>query len=490
MVARPPFLNHLLPGMKTVFVLFTALLAAPIATHAGVQYSVVANMADADAKLPRGPWVFFGGQFYGASQQGGNNTHGTIYRFDPNSGSVTLLHTFTGGSQGTGTSNGIIRASNGFLYGVNYGGSNGVGTLFRITPAGNSFSTVYQFAALSGGNATAAPIEGSDGKLYGVTSTGGFFSNGGIFRVDLDGTNYQLLRAFSGTAGITPGGGGTYGGIIEGPDGLIYGATDSGGVADKGVIYTIDKSASPYPYTVLHEFTNTTIRAPSNTPLLASDDLLYGAATEGGRGGQGGIYRIARNGSGFEVLHEFDDNLDGYGAYSAFIEGSDGYLYGVAFFSSSNFGGVFRFRKDGGSFAVLHRFAGSLTDGAQPDSPLIETAPGVFYGTTNSSGANLFGTIFRLETTLEPPTLDVTGRKSVKFRGNRLVLRGTALDDLEVDRVEYRGTKRIKEAIGTNVWTARVRVKKTQSRVRVTLRAVDNDGLQSPPMVIRGKRVS
>ncbi|MBL9158605.1 MAG: hypothetical protein JNJ70_14090 [Verrucomicrobiales bacterium] len=476
--------------MKTILFLFTALLAAPIATHAGVQYSVVANMAEADAKFPRGPWTFFGGQFYGASQMGGNNTHGTIYRFDPNAGSVTLLHTFTGGNQGTGTSNGIIRASNGFLYGVNYGGSNGAGTLFRIDSAGNNFSTVYSFFTLSGGNANAAPIEGNDGKLYGVTSTGGFFSNGGIFRIDPDGSNHQLLRAFSGTAGITPGRGGSSGGIIEAPDGLIYGTTNSGGVADKGVVYQFDKSASPYPYTVLHEFTNTSIRSPSNTPLLASDDLLYGAATEGGRGGQGGIYRIARNGTGFQVLHEFDDNLDGYGAYSAFIEGSDGYVYGVAFFSSNNFGSVFRFRKDGGSFAVLHRFAGSPADGAQPDSPLIETAPGVFYGTTNSSGANLFGTIFRLETTLEPPTLEVTGRKSVKFRGNRLVLRGTALDDLEVNRVEYLGTKRIKEAVGTNVWTARVRVKKTQSRVRVTLRAVDNDGLLSPPTVIRGKRAS
>jgi uncharacterized repeat protein (TIGR03803 family) len=476
--------------MKTVLVLVTALLAAPIATRAGVQYSVVANMGDADAKFPRGRWVFSGGLFYGTSQMGGNNTHGTIYRFNPTTGSVTLLHTFAGGNEGTGPSSGIIRASNGFLYGVNYGGSNGAGTLFRIDSAGNNFSTVYSFFTLSGGNANAAPIEGTDGKLYGVASTGGFFSNGGIFRIDLDGTNHQLLRAFSGTTGITPGRGGSYGGIIEAPDGLIYGTTNSGGSADKGVVYQFEKTASPYPYTVLHEFTNASIRAPSNPPLLAGDNLLYGAATEGGRGGQGGIYRIARNGTGFQVLHEFDDNLDGFGAYSAFIEGSDGYLYGVAFFSSNNSGSVFRFRKNGGSFAVLHRFAGSSADGAQPDSPLIESEPGVFYGTTNSSGANLYGTIFRIETTLEPPTLDVAGRRSVKFRGNRLVLRGTALDDLGVDRVEYRGTKGIKEAVGTNVWTARVPIRKTKSRVRVTLRAIDNDGLQSPPTVIRGRRAS
>jgi uncharacterized repeat protein (TIGR03803 family) len=47
-----------------------------------------------------------------------------------------------------------------------------------------------------------------------------------------------------------------------------------------------------------------------------------------------------------------------------------------------------------GAFAVLHAFDGA--DGFRP-SPLIERAPGIFYGKTAAGGQNGYGTVFKLD---------------------------------------------------------------------------------------------
>jgi uncharacterized repeat protein (TIGR03803 family) len=469
--------------MKTSLLILTATIGSALSSMAGTQYEILANANASSADWPRGPWVYSAGYFYGASQQGGANSNGSIFRCDPATGQFFLLHSFTGGNGGTSPSTGLFESpTNGRLYGVNYGGMNNAGTIYRIDKPGNFFETIHQFTTLTGGSPDGIPIEASDGKLYGVVGSGGAFGFGGIYTINLNGTGYQLLRAFTGTSGSTRGKGEACPGLVEGTDGNLYGVTPGGGSNDTGVFFAMSKNG--VTYNVFREWPATGLHRPNKRLLFASDGNFYGSTSSGGAANRGGIFRISPTGD-YTELHEFDNSPDGYNLGGDLIEGTDGYLYGCTFFPQ---GSLFRLAKDGSSFAVLHRFTGGTTDGTQPGAPLIETAPGVFHGTTIGGGTNNDGVIFRLETTVEAPTLTLRGPRRVTFRGRSLRLRGTAADDLSVVRVEYATRTLYKPAVGTTTWKARIRVKPTSSRVKVKLRSLDNDGMLSGLTTVRARR--
>jgi uncharacterized repeat protein (TIGR03803 family) len=70
-------------------------------------------------------------------------------------------------------------------------------------------------------------------------------------------------------------------------------------------------------------------------------------------------------------------------------------------------GTIFRIQVTGVGFEVLHHFGdwASTDAGAHPSGPLVEAADGIFYGTTTGGGQNGTGTLFRLDTTVSPPTV-------------------------------------------------------------------------------------
>ncbi len=458
------------------------LLLAQTPLHAGAQFSIEFDTSAADAEIVRGGWVLSGGQFYGTSQFSDGNILGRIYRFNPATKQIAVLHTFAGAAGGA-QPHGVVEASNGLLYGTTYAGANNLGTVFRIEKGGANFTILHPYANLSGGNPSGVPIAGSDNKIYGAVESGGAFSRGGVYRIELDGTGYQLIRAHSGTAGLSPGEGCL--GVVEGPGGLLYGVTATGGANNTGVIFSLEKDGDPY--TLLHQFGAAGVRGPTCGLLLASDGMLYGVAGKGGAADKGGVYRIGTDGSGFRVIREFTNPADGHDSFKRLTEGSDGYLYGVAFYSANNSGSLFRLPKSGAGFVALRRFT-SVPDGSQPDSPLIQFAPGIFYGTTSSGGANSSGCIFRLAASLEQPAVRVAGGRRPKFRGRILRLRGTASDELGLQRVECAAGKLKRKAVGTASWTARIPVKRSAKRLTVIVRAYDHDALASVPARIVARR--
>lgn len=472
-----------------VRLLITSLaLSAGFSLQAGTVYTITGNATGSGANGARGGLVFSGGYLFGASQFGGANGEGTIFRFDPSTGMYLINHNFAAMTDGFYPAKGVILANDNKLYGVNGGGMNGLGTLFRIDQPGNTFETQRNFAALSGATPSGALIQASDNKLYGVVSTGGIAGFGGIYQINLDGTGYALIHGFTGTTGARRGKGVSCGGVVEGPGGMLYGTAYAGGNAgDTGLFFSA--STNGVSYNFMHAFDAPGLIKPCNQLMLASDGLFYGAAEQGGPDNRGGLFRIAPNGD-YEELHTFSNNLDGYGVYSPLVEGSDGRLYGCAFTSTNNNGAIFRMSKDGQNFAVLHRFTGGTTDGAQPDCTLIETSNGVFQGTASAGGANGSGIFFKIETTLEAPRIAVTGKARATFSGKTLRLRGTSSDDLEVTRVEYATKGAYKPAKGTSSWNTRIKVKPTVNRLTVRVRSADADGLFSPIQTIRARRKS
>ena len=212
------------------------------------------------------------------------------------------------------------------------------------------------------------------------------------------------------------------GGIVVGADGGYYGTTSSASSVTGGLIYR--SSADGSSIKTLYQMSTSEAYAPLAGLLVGSDGLLYGTTSLGAVGitanTTGTVFSIKTDGTGFTILHRFEpwsvSNVDGNpknadGAYpeTALIEGSDGFLYGVARAGGpEGTGTVFKVSRDGTSFKVLHTF-GAVTsdanavstfnlDGASPLGVLLQGADGFLYGTTSVGGVNGRGTIFRVGT--------------------------------------------------------------------------------------------
>ncbi|HLK60315.1 MAG TPA: choice-of-anchor tandem repeat GloVer-containing protein [Chthonomonadaceae bacterium] len=175
---------------------------------------------------------------------------------------------------------------------------------------------------------------------------------------------------------------------------MIYGALQFGGANGDGSLFRINIDGSGF--TVLHEFDGTDGANLFDPPLLvppshSSHPLLVGPTLVGGANNDGVIYRMNLDGSGFAVLHEFDGND---GAHPRDVVTLDnGTLYGQAQFGGASDLGTL-WKLDGTGFTVLHEFTGGI-DGGQPGQQLLVYHNKLF-GVTSSGGVSGYGCIFSL----------------------------------------------------------------------------------------------
>jgi uncharacterized repeat protein (TIGR03803 family) len=194
------------------------------------------------------------GNFYGTTQYGGSGNAGTVFKVTP-TGTESVLHSFAGGSDGALPQLPLTQGSDGNLYGTTpYGGKNGNGVVFRVTPAGAE-TVLYAFAGTNsdGANPFTAMVQGSDGNLYGTTSSGGDGACAGgcgsVFRITTAGVESTLyLFAPSASTGAQPPGPSA---LIQGTDGNFYGTTSAGGQFGSGTLFRLTPAGAE---TVLYSF--------------------------------------------------------------------------------------------------------------------------------------------------------------------------------------------------------------------------------------------
>ena len=313
----------------------------------------------------------------------------------------TQLRVFCPGTElGLEPSSGLIQGSDGFLYGTtSLGGGTLKGTVFKLNPDGTGFTPLHSFTgtALDGTSPYAGLTEGTDHNLYGTTWSGGDANGGTVFKLGLDGSGYQVLHSFTG--GATDGAN-SYAEILEGSDGALYGTTHYGGSTNQGVIFKLNKDGTGYQ--VVHHFTGKggDGSQPSARLIEGRDGMLYGTTYFGGSSNLGTVFKLSQDGSGFTVIHSFKGGTaEGTSPYAGLIQGLDGQLYGTTTFGgATNIGTVFKLMTDGSEYSVLHSFAGSGAAGAQPYAALLQGADGALYGTTSYGGTTNQGIVFRIET--------------------------------------------------------------------------------------------
>jgi uncharacterized repeat protein (TIGR03803 family) len=161
-------------------------------------------------------------------------------------------------------------------------------------------------------------------------------------------------------------------------------------------------AALPVVESPIYRFTNsvTTGGSPKSRLIFGSDGALYGTTCAFGpygfSGAGGSVFKINRDGSGFQVIHAFgsvpdDGGMTPYATDHALALGTDHFLYGTTYTANAGFGAVFKLAQDGSSHQIIHNFDFSQGD-RLPVAGVIQAANGALYGTTSS------GAVFKLNT--------------------------------------------------------------------------------------------
>jgi uncharacterized repeat protein (TIGR03803 family) len=336
------------------------------------------------------------GGFYGTTSGGGMMGAGTVFKLDATGANpAETLHTFVG-SDGRWSAAPLLLLD-GNLYGSAWsGGADQRGVLFELSAAGTGFLVTHSFDGHDGNGPAGILVAAMDGSLYGATFTGEFDA-GSVFRIDPGGANFATVRHFALGDGDNPSA------LMQASDGFLYGATRAGGpVPFDSEIFRLDTAG-----TVLadvHDLDPTEGSNIAGSLIEGSDGLLYGAAWSGGTGtgcdlsapGCGTIFKLAKSGASFSKIHDFSGG-SGVRPSAGLLQASDGFLYGTtsATACESAGGTIYRVQTDGSGYTVLHRFTGA--DGSSPAGALIEGADGALYGTATAGGPRSGGVAFRLD---------------------------------------------------------------------------------------------
>ena len=280
---------------------------------------------------------------------------------------IKVLHDF-GVSAGDGNlpSSALLKDSAGNLYGMtSAGGTYGLGTVYRLSPTSAASFTETILYSFKGGSADGAFPEGSlvrdsAGNLYGVTSVGG-------------------IRATVCNSSAAPG---------------------------CGVIFRLTPTTTGgWTETVLHRFTGTDGGNSFAGLVRDSKGNFYGATSAGGSKGLGTVYKLSLTSTGWKetVLHSFTGGTDGASPFmfeTALTLDGLGNIYGSTYSGGAASAGiVFKLApQTSGAWTekILYTFQGGA-DGSEPATGVILDKSGNVYGTTWRGGTQIgSGTVFEL----------------------------------------------------------------------------------------------
>jgi uncharacterized repeat protein (TIGR03803 family) len=369
------------------------------------------------------------------------------------------VHAFACNSQqfdrscpGGGAPGAIFLGSDGNLYGVaaitdSTSSESKGGLVYSLTPGGN-FHILYQFVAgtkenYPDGSSPTTLAEGPDGMLYGATSFGGKSNAGTLFRLNKDGSGFEVIRSLCESCEahqIETGpwilaGDGNFYGVAPGKDdcfhrvpcGAIYRITPATGVdkfvvqfkspteyipnlsvvAPDGTLYgTLESDgASPMLFhfdEVVGKLTTSVLDVPTGGPYAGAYSLVIGPNGnffglydyyDGQYLYATGLFEVQMNGAGLKVFPV----IPNFAFSEGMAFGSDGNIWiaqqGLTY-TYPEYGAIVTVSpKDGSLIETLQPFSPSSAVGAFPIS-FISGSDGSLWGVTAQDGQapqNQFG---------------------------------------------------------------------------------------------------
>jgi uncharacterized repeat protein (TIGR03803 family) len=402
-----------------------------------------------DGALLRDP----AGALYGANLLGGLYNDGTVFRLSPpapghSDWTLSVLHTFTGWTDGNWPSAGLVLDAEGSLYGTTqFGGVNSNGVVFKLSPPAaegdewhetvlHDFTYDFAYGDHDGAGPAAGLVMDQTGALYGTTMGGGTPDRsangfGTVFKLSPPAAGagqWQetvLYRFAGGSDGRNP-----FSALQIDSAGRLYGSTLYGGkgscadweefVVGCGTVFELIPPAAgqtTWTKTTLYAFSGGGDGGlPRGSLLRDSAGTLIGTTYQGGMGGCTDGWTVIGCGTVFmltppaagqtdwteTVVHSFN------GSDGAFPQGgvimSGGALYGMASGGgqggTGNDGVVFRLTppapgQTSWTETVLHNFD-ITTSGQTPVGELVADPTGGLFGVAYGGGQGSGGTIFEI----------------------------------------------------------------------------------------------
>ncbi|HET7209674.1 MAG TPA: choice-of-anchor tandem repeat GloVer-containing protein [Terriglobales bacterium] len=353
------------------------------------------------------------GNLYGTSVQGGDFASGTVWELSPTSTGWVhkVLYSFRGGADGGEPYKGATLDAQGNLYGTAVTGGagsceGGCGVIWKLTRTGSTWtqSVIHTFTGGEDGSGPGSGLTlGENGTLFGMTPTGGINGQGVIFQLKLTTTGvwkFKVLHAFTGGDD----GGGASAGRLLLYKGIFYGVTTTGGANGEGVVFRLARTAGVWQFSTLYAFKG----APdAGFPYggLAVDNAgnLYGTTYYSGTNGFGSVYEVSPQPDGTwkeTVVYSFQGGTDGSGSIANLVFTNAGAIYGTtsAGGASCDCGTIFKLTSGVAGprlESVVYRFHGA-PGGAFAYNGMVGDGAGNFYGTTVHGGPSDDGVIYRL----------------------------------------------------------------------------------------------
>jgi uncharacterized repeat protein (TIGR03803 family) len=183
------------------------------------------------------------GNLYGTTLGGGTFGYGTVFKVAPSGGTWTesILFNFTLDYGSYPSPTGVVADTAGNLYGTTVnGGAYAVGTIYKLTPAIGFWNRtiLHTFTGSSDGAFPYGTLTiDSSGTLYGTSGYGGSFGYGNVYklaRVSGKWKETALHEFTNGTDGANP-----FPGVILDSLGNVYGVAGQGGAHGFGVAFEI-----------------------------------------------------------------------------------------------------------------------------------------------------------------------------------------------------------------------------------------------------------
>ncbi|MCX6856861.1 MAG: hypothetical protein NTV80_18375, partial [Verrucomicrobia bacterium] len=388
---------------------------------------------------------------------GGRYGMGTVYRMKQDGSLWEEMVSFNGeeGSPKGGVpGQGLVRAPDGWLWGVS-GGVDSPERIFSFDP--RSGKLIYEIEFERGEVPLGLPLISPLGLLCYNTRTGTHLYNpatkerrvlnhrklpllgemvtdrrgwlwatsekhngyGAVYKLNASTGELVEVLAFTGKTGAFIGSMPLCG-LTLSSDGFLWGCTRNGGAKDEGTIFKIHPESGAFT-----SVTQLQKRDGMNPESMLVDDgrgFMWGTATYGSMGGGyglGTIYKIEQSTGKHSVVVRFtgyDGAAPGGIPRAHLLRAGPDHLVGVTGFWGAGWSGViYRVEISTGKYAVLKDLAdlAATTEGVEPHGSLVESSQGAFFGTTFYHGLHHCGTIYRVDPASQKliSVVDFTGKE-------------------------------------------------------------------------------
>ncbi len=352
------------------------------------------------------------GNLYGSTVQGGDFSSGTVFQLSPSRAgwTHTVLYSFTGGADGAEPYKGVTLDTNGNIYGTTVAGGGGsceggCGVLFKLTNSGGTWTqtVIHQFTGGSDGSGPGSGLTfDQQGNIYGMTPTGGAYGLGTVYQLQPQANGTWTLNVLHAFTGGNDGSSASAGRLILDHVGALYGVTTVGGANGDGVVFKIAYTHGAWKLATLYAFKDQPDGAlPYGGLIFDKGGNLYGTTYYAGVHDVGTVYKLTNaHGKWTEtVLYSFKGGNDGSSPISTLVSDEAGNLYGTtsAGGTQCDCGVIFKLSPNANGTwteTVPYRFPGTPGAGFSYNG-MVTGSAGNFYGATTHGGPTNDGTIYK-----------------------------------------------------------------------------------------------